>query len=134
MDEELAQKGQEFLLSVIGDVEKFKEFAVEQLPDIAQQIVAWGFWYNIFVCIITILVAIVPLFAFFKLFKSINWDSGALRAEDEPKFFCMVVVGVIGVIAGIFVIRNISTNGMDAVKCKFAPKIYLIEYSKDLIK
>jgi hypothetical protein len=99
-------------------------FAQQQAPDLAKQIVSWGFWSNFSECFIEI-------FVIFLCFKGFIWTKKAIAYDTGNPFpYVFWVVG--GILATIMFVC--FCNSVEAcIQCLVAPKLYLIDYVKKLV-
>lgn len=113
------------LVGWLADTAKSTEaFVLEQAPDVARQIVAWGLWSSVFwlsVCVPFVMVGLWLLAKAFRTFKNGDPDCDA---------FTLIVVGVIL----CFPIVGVIDNAAQIVKIKVAPKVYLIEAAARMLK
>ena len=104
-------------ISTVGDV------AMEELPDIAQQYVVYGFWKGLLNSIISVAFVIACIVAIIEGIKLIR-----RTGNDEYGFiFVGATPGIIfGSIVAYFTIQNLLLN-------VFAPKLWLLLEIKNLI-
>lgn len=126
MKEQLQNKLVEILTGIQAAVGKASDFAMEQLPDIAMQYVAWGRANESIHMLVYILFAILGVALIVIAAKSCNkrrdtdgWEGPALLAGGLMTFF--------GVLAAMI---NLSTFLM----VWFAPKVWLLKEIARLIK
>lgn len=129
MKEELQGKLVEILTSIQSAAGKASDFAMEQLPDIAQSYVVYGrvsssFAVAVFlaVCIAAIFVAL--RFGFFGrgVDQFGHWSSGRLISA---------IFGAFGVLIGFI---GVATNAPAFFLVWFAPKVWLLKEIAGLLK
>lgn len=122
---------QDYARELLQWLKEGKEFAQAQAPDIAKQIVAWGFAQAVTWCIIDLSF----LLAFFWLgrrFWSMLID--AFEHDKEIPGVPLTIGYAIGGIAAIPFLISFWSSVLDAVQVAVAPKVYLIEYLTQLVK
>lgn len=113
----------------IKSIEKGGDFAVEQLPDLAQQIIHWGVG-----CHLIWVLSWLSLFACFSR-KKAKLDSLAL--EKKWDFWADVEYGIPGCLLILaMVLSSIGALAMvlPAMKALIAPKLYLLDYLRAMSK
>ena len=103
-------------------------FVQQQAPDLARQIVKWGLWSNLFE-------VFIELFSIFAVLKSYQWALAKVKEDkydsDNPLYWIIFIIG--GIFAIIMFVCFIN-SGETFIKCLVSPKLYLIEYVKNLVK
>lgn len=123
MKEELQTKLVEILGSIQAAAGKAGDFAMTQLPDIAQQYVIYG---RATTTIMTVLGLMLMGATFVAGRKAWNYF---LKEGDDP--FPVVIVGVIGFALGGMMV---ASNGSQALLVWLAPKVWLLKEIATLIK
>lgn len=126
MKDELQNKLVEVLDGVQRAAGAAGDFAIEQLPDIAQSYVAYGRAVSVFevvACIGAILATIFVLRATDKNVKAGEWDA----VVWIPAGFVFIPVVLVSV-AGLF------TSVSNAMLVWFAPKVWLLKQLAALVK
>lgn len=123
MKEELQTKLVEILGSIQTAAGKAGDFAMTQLPDIAQQYVVYG---RATTTIMTVLGLMVMGATFVAGKKAWNYF---LKEGDDP--FPVVIFGVIGFALGGMMV---ASNGSQALLVWLAPKVWLLKEIATLIK
>ncbi len=124
MKEELQNKLVEVLTSMQSAVTKAGDFAAEQLPDIAQQYIAYGRIVEVPFAIFGWLTFAGFILMSWRLFKH------AAEAGDEDSGF-MGIFSLVGTgLAGLFAM----TQSRDAILVYVAPKVWLLKEIAQLIK
>lgn len=116
--------GQEAVGEIIEWTKGAKDFVSEQAPELVREVLAWGFWSHAIWAIacglgvtLFVLVAIICARAFSK--------------TDNDDYVGGALVGMIGaLIIGVFLVCNV----IDMFYVVIAPRVYLLEYLKGLVK
>ncbi len=105
------------------------DFAVDQAPDVAQQIIAWAIYSNLIASILCTLGA----FACFYLMRKaiIKLTRAKLSFDAEGGF--QILAGVSGFAGGLCLTFSICSL-FGFLKPLIAPKLFLIEYVAALLK
>jgi hypothetical protein len=122
----------EQLSSIIADVIKATKdgvvnialFVQQQAPDLAKQIVSWGLWSSISEAFLNVITMVI-IYKIWKHWAIVKWNEN----EEPTAMVFMVIGGIIFIIMFICVWVNVE----EIIKCLVAPKLYLIEYIKNLI-
>ena len=131
-DEQLAK----ILQKGIEVAEKSGHFIIEQAPDLIQQLIIWKSVSYIF----NILVGLSLLYACYQWYKMVknkieknnnNNNKGILWDEDFEDYPGLIIGGLFIVIISISILF-ISIHNL--IQIIIAPKIWLIEYTMNLIK
>ena len=121
MNEELKEKAGAVLLDLLQDFTKAKEFAIEQAPEVVQELLAWNYWSSLLLCVIGIAMVLAGLFCALTLYK---------RCSDWERDYVVVlpVICVIGAVVGLVGGSACFGHNLDWLQILIAPKLYLIEY------
>jgi uncharacterized membrane protein YedE/YeeE len=123
MNEEIKNNALDALNQILVDAASIREFAIEQAPQVVQELLK----YSMFMAWLSVLVSIfVFLFAIVGIKKSIP-----MVDEDYEVAIPLMLLSGLMVAAG-FIALCIHTT--EAVKVTIAPRVWLIEYAADLIK
>lgn len=106
---------------LISNIESAKGFVAEQAPDVARQILEYGFWDNL----MYLTIGAVLFTLFFIIFVRIYLSK---EMSGEEKFG----IGFFVLLAIFFCSLAISFNVSSLIKIKTAPKLYVIEKMKEL--
>ena len=124
---EMANKAEEVMATVLQKAmevaEKTGDFVTDQAPDVVQQLLVWKLAS-------AVLVAAVFLFLFAMLtrlaYRATKWDD-----VDGDVQAMVIVFGAVGAaLCGSVGVHS----AMTALQIWLAPKVYLIEYTANLIK
>jgi hypothetical protein len=124
MKEELQGKLVEILTSIQTAAGKASDFALEQLPDIAQSYVAYGRVWSVAALCCWLSVLVVSVLA-------IRWAYRHPRAGDDRAPFAAGLGGGIMSFVGVI---GLMTTAKGAALVWFAPKVWLLKEIATLIK
>lgn len=138
MNEQVEQKANELLLSLIDKAQAGMEFASGQIPDVVNQLLMWHFAQSLIYSLIGLLLLFVsPLPAFYifrrkevegKVVYGPGWSSGG-RVDLDAVGFTVVLTAITWTPGlGIVLLND------DWLKIWLAPKLYLLEYAASLVK
>ena len=131
MNDELQNKLAEVLGGIAEGVTQAKDFAVEQLPDVAQQYIMFGMvWETVaFVVLVTISVVFALVFkSGWCWHKEINAKPGF--HDDVGAFMVMLCSGI----AFAFAVMGTLVQLKTVLLVWFAPKLYLLQGIAGLVK
>lgn len=111
-------------------VEAGAEFAAEQAPLVAQELIAWGFWDGVVGAVSSALVLMFGSYFFVKFSIGL---SRAIKEDDDDGMF-MNVLGLLPiVILWFFAACRLLCNVSTIIKASVAPRVYLIEKIAELV-
>ena len=123
MNDELQSKLVEVLTGISEGVSQAKDFAVEQLPDVAQQYIMFGMvWETTLLALYATFIALIA-FGLWKLWRSDTTDFEAVSAGTVFGGFSLV---------GLLFAFVIQLKPVLLVW--FAPKLYLLQGIAGLVK
>lgn len=128
MKEELTSKFVEILTSVQNAVGKAGDFAMEQLPDIAQSYVIYGRINNTLSLIILLVVCIFSIWSVLKISRNPKldqWDDWSI-----PTILSLIFFGFSGVVTFFYIFVCMSSTILVWV----SPKVWLLKELTELIK
>jgi hypothetical protein len=129
MNEELQSKLVEVLTGISEGVSQAKDFAIEQLPDVAQQYIMFGMIWETtllgFLIAASILCVWVLVWGIKKLVGKTSTYS-----EENAGFFAALISGCALAFIGSFTIAQIKP----VLLVWFAPKLYLLQGIAGLVK
>jgi hypothetical protein len=134
MKEELQGKLVEILTSIQAAAGKASDFAMEQLPDIAQSYVAYGRFVSAFTVAALVLAAVVAsLWARYlwrnPSYSTWSWDAGKnVRSEGNWAALTVASVGV----AGLSMCAAVAA--VNGALVWFAPKVWLLKEIAGMLK
>lgn len=97
-------------------IDASKDWALEQAPELFQQIAAYGLWSGIIICGLSFVFFIISSGLGWRWLK--KWDS-----DTEHYFAGSIICGVLCVISFICFCSNIET----CIKAAVAPKLYILD-------
>jgi hypothetical protein len=127
MNDELQNKLAEVLGGIAEGVSQAKDFAVEQLPDVAQQYIMFGRMWE--TAAFVMLVAATGLFTW-MFFRGWNAPDEAGYRDMERAQMLILFGSIPGVVFAIFSIAQLK----DVLLVWFAPKLYLLQGIAGLVK
>ena len=98
-----------------------KDFVAEQAPMLVNEVISWGFWSHFVIGSIAFIFFITTIVCFFKSVKGLM--------SGEPYIAGIIVSFIIGGIALGMALYNLYM----CLYVYFAPRMYLIEYFKELV-
>jgi hypothetical protein len=123
MNDELQSKLVEVLTGISEGVSQAKDFAIEQLPDVAQQYIMFGMvWETSLLALYVTFMALIA-FGLWKL-----WRSDTVEFEAQAG---LIVFGIFSEIALIFAF---IFQLKPVLLVWFAPKLYLLQGIAGLVK
>lgn len=126
MKEELNTKLVEILTSIQTAAGKASDFALEQLPDIAQSYVLYGRVFSL----VTVLLCLAVLLALVWLFR-VTYRATSEGDADE---IVWVPVGIGGVVVVVIAMFFLLEGLQSTFLVWFAPKVWLLKELASLIK
>ncbi len=126
MDEQLKEQ----LTEVLGAANGAKDFAIEQLPLVAQEFIAWEFWGSVGMATISGVIALLALVASVLLWRKANeYDrKGDSAAEGISLLFFVAAFAFIGASLCSLI------DTYHAARVSVAPRVVLIEKLSELVK
>jgi hypothetical protein len=128
MKEELQGKLVEILTSMQSAAGKASDFAMEQLPDIAQSYVAFGRAYHTFWIVSMVLVLLGIGWGTIKVFRLASRPEGVL--DDMPPSFAVAFGSLIGALPFLIFLDSLKP----ALLVWFAPKVWLLKEIATMLK
>lgn len=116
--------GKEAINEILEWAKGAKEFVSEQAPELVREILAWGFWSSAIVAIVCAILVPVLLVLAYKLGKD------SLERETPLAFFSCMVLSISCFLCTI----ALSMNAYQAFYVSIAPRMYLLECLRDLVK
>jgi hypothetical protein len=124
MNEELQSKFVEVLTGISEGVAQAKDFAVEQLPDVAQQYIMFGMVWETVAFVVLMLCAVACAYTLWWCLKHL--DGG--KTEVLVLGIMFSGFGVMGL--GLWAFLELK----DVILVWFAPKLYLLQGIAGLVK
>lgn len=137
------------LVGWLADTAKSTEtFVLEQAPDVARQMVAWGFWsactYLILwlalaAALLTWVAIMWPQYRRIKTAHDAAVEKSYEMAQERPRTPMFIeVFGIVRWVAlgfGVLIVMAASTTNLPTIiKCTVAPKVYLIEEAAKMLR
>lgn len=129
MKDELQTKLTEILTTIQANVSKGTDFALEQLPDIAQQYLFYGKVWEI-IAVLAMLAINVPIILATLKFGYLSKRGNEFGDWSEGR----VAVVIIGTVASLFSASIFLMALHELVFIQFAPKVWLIKEVTELLK
>jgi len=129
MNEEVTNKANELLLSMLNGIETASDFVIDQTPDVIQQLLAWHF--------ITSLLCFVFIFASPFIFYFIGGKIVSMMCQeddDKERIFCVNIGKCVGLLASFLTVVGLFCEAQPLawLQIWIAPKLYLLEYAASL--
>lgn len=131
MNDELQNKLAEVLGGIAEGVTQAKDFAVEQLPDVAQQYIMFGMVWETAAFVLLVAFSVVCAFVFkfgLRWHKEINAKTG--YHDDVGPFMVMLGSGLMFA----FFVTGTVVQLKAVLLVWFAPKLYLLQGIAGLVK
>lgn len=126
--EQLKEKGSEMLVKMIDfsiqSMSDVVDFGKQQIPQVIHELLMW----KATSASVWMAVGVILLILGWITFKAINRT--VAKTGDEDAYVLHLATGALIVVGGLFFIPNL----LELLQILVAPKVYLIEYSADLIK
>ena len=105
--------------------EQVVDFTTEQAPLYCQELLNWTFYGSLFWGVLLFLISLSAFFVIKPTKKGWNDEYGSF-----DKNCGVAVMGTVWIIVCIVIFFTSIVNFSDAVKCKIAPRVILIEHFK----
>lgn len=132
MKDELQLKLVEILTAIQDTAGKAGDFAMEQLPDIAQSYVAYGRAITVYKTVVLLLVAVclglVSRWAYLNPWNTSTYSFERENKRSDSNYLVMFVPGVVGAVLAF--VGLVSFNWL----VWFAPKVWLLKEIAGLLK
>lgn len=126
MKENLQNTVNEALKGIIETASQIKQFSLEQIPDVLNQLLIFKFAEAI-VVIVFCTIFITLSYIWFTILVSQEKEYGMW---SDSKVIASIVGGFVSALSIVCIMLSI----IDILKITLAPKLYLIEYAAHLIK
>lgn len=142
MNEQLQAQFVRILQSVSESAVAAKEFVLAELPDVVQQTMNWYLFKSLFSNFIALIFICFAVYLFVKLcqvpkdFDSANkFQRWSFNFYDKGEFKELSLAALVPMIAIIISFLIFCTNiNLDCIKILIAPKLWLIEYTTEILK
>ena len=138
-NDEIKTKLVESIDAVMAFIGKGASYAQEQAPLIAREILQFNFWSDLATFVLILLITLTYWITFVKVDRRVTWSDDFKRSDgttslgDEHEIYR----GVGGIVGGLWsVIACFMAYGyvIEMLKIWLAPRLYLIDYLKGIIK
>lgn len=131
---ELEKTVADILVKATNAAEAAGKFAMEQLPDIAQQYVMYVAIWNALLVFLLVAIIAAAVLAIRWQFKWIAKWTPRNSYSDNERYFSLMPTGLIAFIGGGFLVDHLFNAVERFVLAAFAPKILLIQWAATLVK
>lgn len=135
MNEILQQKLADAIEAAQSTGKDVYTFIAEQSPELAQDIVNWGIYYNGIICAISLAAFLcvvgITLFTLYKIKNDEKWED--LFEDSECGMLATIFVIVFGLVGPLISLGVLMEHISGFIQAVVAPKLYLLTYLKDLI-
>lgn len=126
--EQLKEKGSEMLIKMIDfsiqSMSDVVDFGKQQIPQVIHELLMWKATN----ACVWMAIGVILLILSWVTFKAVN---RLVVSEADPDAYCLhFATGALLILGALFFIPNL----LELLQIIVAPKVYLIEYSADLIK
>lgn len=106
-------------------------FVADQAPDAIQQLLRWHYVESLCYFSVGVVMAIVCVILSFKSYRIYNAERQKpyMEREDGPLIALCVIMGLLLVFT-----PGIICSNLDWLQISISPKVWLIEYAKEIIK
>ena len=129
MNDELQNKLAEVLGGIAEGVTQAKDFAVEQLPDVAQQYIMFGMVWETAAFVMLVAATVVCGWMFLHGWKLANDDEASYGDADRGPIM-MIFGSIAGGTTAVFCLVQLKA----VLLVWFAPKLYLLQGIAGLVK
>ncbi len=131
MNEALMNNAKELLNVIIADALSIREFVIEEMPEVVQQILAWNFAYSLISFVAGVLIWIGFPILICKHYKWLKKESDDFCDDLKCMFNLLfgLAYGIVFSVCGFALITNLTW-----LQIWLAPKVYLIEYAANLTR
>ncbi|MGL5117570.1 MAG: hypothetical protein ACRC7C_19835 [Beijerinckiaceae bacterium] len=131
---ELEKTVSEILIKATNAAEAAGAFALQQLPDIAQQYVRYTAIQSAITATACVLILVAAAFALRWQFKWISAWQRSGPYEDNERSYSLIPSGFLLLIGGPVVLIILANSLKTFVLATVAPKILLIQWAAELVK
>lgn len=129
MDNELTKKVIEW---VETSSQKISDFATSEIPPFINEYLNWKFWEAGIGCVFWMVPWLMALYFICRVRYFFNLADKYSKSSEGFTGFIFIIVGVLSIPTIIFAFPKEEIK--DMIQIKIAPKVYLIEKAKDIIK
>lgn len=130
MNEEIKKRLLSSLDVLQKGIEGVWDFSKQEIPEVIKEFLTYNFYSRLFWGIFWTLVTLAISYGFYRVSK------GFLKSarDDEEKTMAVVVPLIMCILFCICPVYKTFSNMDDALKIKLAPRVFLLEQVKDMIK
>lgn len=132
MNEALQKTVNSALVDLISNATKAKDFLVEQIPDVIQQLLRWNFYKYLTYEILSILWISVTLYIWLHFADKYIKNEKSKSYASEDDYAMVYLLG--GMSWAVINVPSFVNLNITWLQIWIAPKIYLIEYCSNLAK
>jgi hypothetical protein len=132
VNEQLSNALAEVLKASKDGVVSVALFAQQQAPDLAREIVQWGFWSHLLWSVLSPMIVFSLYLINIKVMALYEKDKGERNYSDAVLAVCWLFWIIGGIVAIIFIINTFCAIET-VIKCAVAPKLYLMDYIKEFL-
>lgn len=127
MNEQLQKALADVIVALTESAKSVGSVAQRELPLVVQEYLRWGFIYNLVYGLALVLIGALVIFAAVKLGR---WMVGDEEAVEHPE----LIFAVFGAGGGVVAIVTASDYLLTALQVYVAPRVYLLERIKELVR
>jgi hypothetical protein len=122
MNEDVQKKLMDYLESLESVANKTGDFAIEQAPLVAKEIITWELWSHAFGALSALAVIALCVLVSKRLYKNATKDGCDIMDSPiaPPLIFVMSIIGAIASFAFVFDVSKV-------IKTQVAPRLIIIE-------
>lgn len=128
------------LINIITDVTTAKNFIISEIPDVLSQLIIWKTYQHLFYIVLSLVIMIycfywLKTYVFFDRSNPTENQKRALQTGQYKEYLKDSYVPLAMASACCLIAFSIVLicNTMDLLQITVAPKVYLIEYSQQLM-
>lgn len=130
---ELEKTVADILVKATNAAEAAGKFAMEQLPDIAQQYVMYvAIWNSLVTSFVVVSFVVAGFLIRWQLRWIGEWNSANQYAENE-RYYSLIPTGIVSFIGVLVLGTAFFSAANKAVLAFFAPKVLLIQWAATLV-
>lgn len=127
MNEELQRKLIEYLSKIEGGIERAVDFSAEQVPLVIQELIQWTIVeHTIYAATWGCLAMFFVMLLGLCIIRREKWD-------PEDPTFPVLFIGIPSFVCATLTGAQVVINGSVALKAYLAPRLFVLEYLKDLV-
>jgi len=128
------------LINIITDVTTAKNFIISEIPDVLSQLIIWKTYQHLLFVVLSLIIVLYCLYwlktyVFFDRSNPTEKQKKVLQTghykEDLKDSYVPLAMAAACCLIGFSIV--LLCNTMDLLQITIAPKVYLIEYSQQLM-